>query len=129
VVMRKGHPFAARPTLQRFCEARHLVVSMTADPRGFLDDDLAKVGASRRIVLTVPDFGSGLAAVAETDVIAAMPRRYVAMHAPRFGLVAREVPLRHGGQGGVDGCRPCLAVRRIARFNPGVARHEICRCR
>ena len=94
VVMRKGHPFAARPTLQRFCEARHVVVSMTADPRGFLDDDLAKVGASRRVVLTVPDFGAGLAAVAETDLIAAMPRRHVAMHAARFGLVAREVPLR-----------------------------------
>ncbi|MCP4619206.1 MAG: LysR family transcriptional regulator [Bradyrhizobium sp.] len=94
VVMRKGHPFAAKPTLQRFCEARHLVVSMTADPHGFLDDDLAKAGAVRRVVLTVPDFGAGLAAVAETDLIAAMPRRFVAMHAARFGLVAREVPLR-----------------------------------
>jgi DNA-binding transcriptional LysR family regulator len=94
VVMRKRHPFAARPTLQRFCEARHLVVSMTADPQGFLDDDLARLGVSRRVVLTVPDFGAGLAAVAETDLIAAMPRRFVAMHAARFGLVAREVPLR-----------------------------------
>jgi DNA-binding transcriptional LysR family regulator len=94
VVMRKRHPFATRPTLQRFCEARHLVVSMTADPRGFLDEELAKLGATRRVVLTVPDFGAGLAAVAETDLIAAMPRRFVAMHAARFGLVAREVPLR-----------------------------------
>jgi DNA-binding transcriptional LysR family regulator len=94
VVMRRGHPFAAKPTLQRFCEARHLVVSMTADPHGFIDDDLAKLSASRRVVLTVPDFGAGLVAVAETDLIAAMPRRFVAMHAARFGLVAREVPLR-----------------------------------
>jgi DNA-binding transcriptional LysR family regulator len=52
------------------------------------------VGASRRVALTVPDFGTGLAAVAETDLLAAMPRRYVATHAARFGLVAREVPLR-----------------------------------
>lgn len=94
VVARKRHPFALRPTLQRFCEARHLVVSMTADPRGFLDDELAKLGAVRRVALTVPDFGAGLAAVAEADLIAAMPRRFVAMHAERFGLVAREVPLR-----------------------------------
>jgi DNA-binding transcriptional LysR family regulator len=93
-VMRKRHPLAARPTLQRFCEARHLVVSMTADPRGFLDEELARQGMSRHVALTVPDFGAGLATVAETDLIAAMPRRFVALHAARFGLVAREVPLR-----------------------------------
>ncbi|MGQ0684713.1 LysR substrate-binding domain-containing protein [Bradyrhizobium sp.] len=93
-VVRKRHPFAARPTLQRFCEARHLVVSMTADPRGFLDEELARQGMSRHVALTVPDFGAGLATVAETDLIAAMPRRFVALHAARFGLVAREVPLR-----------------------------------
>jgi hypothetical protein len=42
----------------------------------------------------VPDFSNGLAIVAETDLIAAMPRRFVAMHAARFGVVSREVPLR-----------------------------------
>ena len=94
VVMRKRHPFAARPTLQRFCEARHLVVSMTADPRGFVDDDLARLGASRRVALTVPDFGAAVAAVADSDLIAAMPRRFAAMHAARFGVVVRELPLR-----------------------------------
>ena len=31
---------------------------------------------------------------AESDLIAAMPRRFVAMHASRFGVVAREAPLR-----------------------------------
>ena len=94
VVTRKRHPFALRPTLQRFCDARHLVVSMTADPRGFLDEELARQGASRRVALTVPDFGAGLAIVADTDLIAAMPRRFVAIHAARFGVVAREAPLR-----------------------------------
>jgi DNA-binding transcriptional LysR family regulator len=93
-VMRAGHPFAARPTLARFCEGRHLVVSMTADPRGFVDDALAKQGLSRRVVLTVPNFASALATVAETDLIAAMPRRFVAMHVRRFGVVVREVPLK-----------------------------------
>jgi DNA-binding transcriptional LysR family regulator len=93
-VMRAGNPFAARPTLARFCQGRHLVVSMTADPRGFVDDALAKQGLSRRVVLTVPDFASALATVAETDLIAAMPRRFVAMHVRRFGVVVREVPLK-----------------------------------
>jgi hypothetical protein len=42
----------------------------------------------------LPDFRSALATVAESDLIAAMPRRFVAMHAARFGVVAREAPLR-----------------------------------
>jgi DNA-binding transcriptional LysR family regulator len=94
VVARKRHPFAVKPTLQRFCEARHLVVSMTADPHGFVDEELAKQDMARHVALTVPDFRSGLAVVADTDLIAAMPRRFVAMHAARFGVIAREVPLR-----------------------------------
>jgi DNA-binding transcriptional LysR family regulator len=94
VVARARHPFVARPTLQRFCQMQHLVVSMTADPYGFVDDALAKLGLARRVALTVPDFASGLATVAETDLIATMPRRFVAMHAARFAVVSREVPLR-----------------------------------
>jgi DNA-binding transcriptional LysR family regulator len=94
VVAQKRHPFAIKPTLQRFCDARHLVVSMTADPRGFVDDELERHGASRHVALTLPDFRSALATVAESDLIAAMPRRFVAMHAARFGVVAREAPLR-----------------------------------
>jgi DNA-binding transcriptional LysR family regulator len=94
VVAQKRHPFAIKPTLQRFCEARHIVVSMTADPRGFVDDELARHGASRHVALTVPDFRAALATIAESDLIGAMPRRFVAMHAARFGVVAREVPLR-----------------------------------
>ena len=94
VVARKRHPFAVKPTLQRVCEAKHIVVSMTADPRGFLDKELAKHGAVRHVALTVPDFGSALATAADTDLIVAMPRRFVAMHAARFGVAVREVPLR-----------------------------------
>jgi DNA-binding transcriptional LysR family regulator len=94
VVARARHPFVRRPTLQQFCQMQHLVVSMTADPFGFVDDALEKLGLARRVALTVPDFASGLASVAETDLIATMPRRFVAMHAARFAVVSREVPLR-----------------------------------
>jgi DNA-binding transcriptional LysR family regulator len=93
-VARAGHRFAARPTLERFCGAQHLMVSMTGDPHGFVDEALAKQGVSRRVALTVPDFVTGLAAVAESDLIATMPRRFVAMHATRLSVVSREVPLR-----------------------------------
>jgi DNA-binding transcriptional LysR family regulator len=37
-----------------------------------------------------------LAVIAETDLITALPRRFAAIHAPRFGVVTVEVPLPLG---------------------------------
>ena len=37
-----------------------------------------------------------LAIIAETDLIAALPRRLVTMHAARFGVVSAKVPLPLG---------------------------------
>jgi DNA-binding transcriptional LysR family regulator len=93
IAMRAGHPFADRPTLDRYCEMQHLVVSLTGDAHGFVDRVLARQGCSRRIALTVPNFMFALAVIAETDLISALPRRFVAMHAQRFGVVALEAPL------------------------------------
>lgn len=93
VAMRAGHPFAKSPTLARYCDAQHLVVSLTGDPYGFVDEALAKQGRSRRIALTVPNFLFALSVVADTDLLCALPRRLVAMHANRFAIVARESPV------------------------------------
>jgi len=41
----------------------------------------------------VPNFMMAFALVAETDLIAALPRHLVAMHAPRFKLTSLEAPL------------------------------------
>ena len=93
IAMRAGHPFARRPTLERFCTMRHLVVSLTGDGHGFVDEVLAKQGLSRRVALTVPNFMMALAVIADTDLIAALPGRFVAMHAKRFGVVSTKAPL------------------------------------
>ena len=93
IAMRAGHSFADDPTLDEFCRMQHLVVSLTGDAYGFVDDVLAKEGRSRRVALTVPNFMFALAAVAETDLIAALPKRFVAMHAPRFDVASVEAPL------------------------------------
>lgn len=93
VAMRAGHPFAARLTLDRYCGLQHLVVSLTGDAHGFVDRHLARRGRSRRIALTVPHFMFALAVLAETDLVSALPRRFVALHGPRFGVVAVEPPL------------------------------------
>lgn len=96
IAMRAEHPFADGPTLDRYCEMRHLVVSLTGDAHGFVDEILVRQGRSRRIALTVPNFMFALAVVAETDLICALPRRFAAMHAPRFGVSGLEAPLPLG---------------------------------
>lgn len=93
IATRAGHPFARAPTLDRYCGMGHLVVSLTGDPYGFVDEALAKHGRSRRVALTVPNFVMALAIISETDLIAALPRQLVAMHAARFGVESTQAPL------------------------------------
>jgi len=93
IALRAGHPFAEAPSLDRYCELHHLVVSVSGDPYGFVDDLLAKRGRSRRIAVTVPNFMLALALVAETDLVSALPRRFVALHAAKFGVAGVEAPI------------------------------------
>ncbi|WP_314960115.1 LysR family transcriptional regulator [Bradyrhizobium cosmicum] len=94
VVMRKGHGFAREPTLSAFCKAEHLLVSLDGDPRGFVEQLLAKRGLQRRIVLTVPTFMMAMVQLASSDMIAALPRRLVAQYSARFALEFVELPLK-----------------------------------
>jgi DNA-binding transcriptional LysR family regulator len=96
IAMRAGHPFADDPSLDRYCAMPHLVVSMTGDAYGMFDEMLARKGRIRRVALTVPSFMQALALLADTDLIAALPRRLVASQAKRFGLTSTEAPLPRG---------------------------------
>jgi DNA-binding transcriptional LysR family regulator len=93
VAARAGHPYQSRPGLRRYCEMLHLVVSLTGDATGFVDVELARQGLSRRVALTVPNFIFALAVLAETDLVATLPKRFVEMHGARFGIVACKAPL------------------------------------
>jgi len=94
VAVRAGHPFVDDPTLERYCEMKHLVVSLSAEPYGFVDEALAQQGRSRRVALTVPNFMFALAVISETDdLLCALPRRFVAAHAARFGVLGVRAPL------------------------------------
>jgi DNA-binding transcriptional LysR family regulator len=90
IAARRDHPYLRRPGLEHYRAQQHLVVSHAGDPRGFIDVMLESQGLSRRVALTVPNFMFALAALAETDLIAALPRRFVEMHGSRFGV--RSVP-------------------------------------
>ncbi|MBE7369894.1 LysR family transcriptional regulator [Ramlibacter pallidus] len=96
LALRKGHALAKAPTLDRYCEAEHLVVSQTGDGHGFVDQLLAGQGRSRRVALTVPNFLFALSVIAETDLVSALPRRFVALHGARHGVTVVEPPLPLG---------------------------------
>ena len=72
---------------------RHLVVSLGGDPHGFVDTALEQRGLNRRMALTVPNFMFALAIAGESDLLVAVPRRFAALYAPRFGLVTVDAPL------------------------------------
>jgi len=96
VVMRAAHPFAGNLSLPRYCEAQHVVVSLSGDSHGFVDEVLAQHGRSRRVALTVPNFMFAMAMVAETDLVCAVPARFAAVQAARFGLATRKPPVPLG---------------------------------
>jgi DNA-binding transcriptional LysR family regulator len=93
IARREGHPIGRNLTLARYCAAQHLVVSVSGDPHGMVDVFLAKRGLKRRVMLTVSNFMQALAIVAESDLVAALPRHFVARHAKRFKVVCSEPPM------------------------------------
>jgi DNA-binding transcriptional LysR family regulator len=93
IAVRKGHSFLRNPTLKRYCEMEHLVVSHTGDVLGFVDVELARKGLTRRVALTVPNFNFALSVLAETEMVSALPRRFIEIHGARFNVVAVKPPL------------------------------------
>ena len=93
-VMRADHPLASGPlTLSRFCAARHLLVSFSGEPFGFIDEALVARGRKRQIVLTLNQFFTAARVVADTDLITALPRHFLDSAGVRDVLAARPLPL------------------------------------
>ena len=93
-VMRSGHPLASGPlTLSRFCAARHLLVSFSGEPFGFIDEALVARGRKRQIVLTLNQFFTAARVVADSDLLTALPRHLLDSAGVLDALVARPLPL------------------------------------
>jgi DNA-binding transcriptional LysR family regulator len=92
-VMRKGHPLAKGTlTLKRFCDARHMLVSFSGRPYGFIDEALASLGKQRRVVLTVNQFFTAGRVVAGSDLLTVLPRHFIDVTGRADELVQRELP-------------------------------------
>lgn len=92
-VMRKDHPLATGPfTLNRFCAARHMLVSFSGRPYGFVDEALASLGRERQVVLTVNQFFTAGRVVANSNLLTVLPRHFVRVTGIAEQLVLRPLP-------------------------------------
>jgi len=93
LVRRVGLPIGRKLTLAKYAQAAHVMVSVSGDPHGAVDKLLADRGLSRRVMLTVPNFLHALAVVAESDLVAALPRQFASRHARRYRVEISEPPM------------------------------------
>ena len=92
-VMRSGHPLSrGKLTLDRYCEARHLLVSFSGRPFGFIDEALASRGRERRVVLTVNQFFTAGRVVSASDLLTVLPRHFVKVTSMTSDLALRDLP-------------------------------------
>ena len=92
-VMRRDHPLAEQPlTLDAYCSARHLLVSFSGRPYGFIDQTLSALGRERRIVVTVNQFFTAGRVVANSELLTVLPRHFVRVTGIDSQLVLRDLP-------------------------------------
>jgi DNA-binding transcriptional LysR family regulator len=92
--MRRGHPLAAKAplTLDDYCAAWHLQASTTGRPQGEVDQALAALGRQRRVVLSVNQYFSAGRVLAESDLLAVLPRAFLAATGHEDRLLVRDTP-------------------------------------
>lgn len=95
---RNGHPAFTDgpPDAAGFAGLSHILVSAGGDLAGAVDAALAAVGLHRRVVAAVPQFLGALAAIAESDLVAAIPAGIATRHAARFGVSLHPMPVDAG---------------------------------
>lgn len=91
--MRSGHPLSGGPlTLNRYCAARHLLVSFGGRPFGFVDEALAALGRERRVVITVNQFFTAGRVVSNSDLLTVLPRHFLGVTGFEDVLAVRPLP-------------------------------------
>ena len=92
-VMRAGHPLTRGPlTIDKFCAARHMLVSFSGRPYGFIDEALASLGRKRQVVLTVNQFFTAGRVVANSNLLTVLPQHFVSVTGIEDQLVLRALP-------------------------------------
>jgi DNA-binding transcriptional LysR family regulator len=93
-VMRRDHPLAQAPLdLDTYCAADHLLVSFSGRPQGLIDEALAAVQRSRRLLLTVNQFFTAGRVVASSDLLTVLPEAFLPVSGAADELITRPLPL------------------------------------
>ncbi|MVW75906.1 LysR family transcriptional regulator [Pseudomonas xionganensis] len=80
-------------SLDDYCARPHAMVSFAGDLGGFVDEELAKLGRKRRVVLAVPQFNGLGQLLAGTDLVAMVPDYTAAALTAAGGLRAEDPPM------------------------------------
>ena len=92
-VMRKNHPLADQElTLDRYCDANHLLVSFSGRARGLVDDALVSLNRERRILLTVNQFFTAGKVVAASDLLMVIPFHLIDATGMSEQLIHKSLP-------------------------------------
>lgn len=101
MIARQGHPRLEPCGLTRgdmvpmdlFCELGHVVFSPEGNLKAMGDAALAKLGRTRRAVMTMPMFSGICVAVAESDLVALVPEPLATRMASLLNLTYYETPM------------------------------------
>lgn len=94
---RRDHPLLSGAlTLDRVCEARHLLISPRGRVRNLVDHALGLHGLQRQIQTVVPSLFAALSIVESSDLVATLPARVAARNVDRFEIQYRTLPIEGG---------------------------------
>jgi len=94
-VMRRDHPLSAQALdLEAFCQARHMLVSFSGRPFGFVDEALASLGRHRKVAVTVNQFSTAGRVVLNSDLLTVLPRHFVRVAGLAEHLCIKPIPLK-----------------------------------
>ncbi len=101
MIARRDHPRIARAGLapgatipaDLFCDLGHVLCSPDGKLKAMGDAALAAIGRERRVVMSLPFFSGVTRVVAETDLVALIPRQLAERLAPRVGLTIYRAPM------------------------------------
>jgi DNA-binding transcriptional LysR family regulator len=97
LAVRRRHPDSARlRRLDAFLEARHVAVVGRGQREDPIDSWLREKNITRRIALVVPSYLQALHIVAQTDLVAFVPRRLIESLKEPLSLIAVSPPLDPG---------------------------------
>lgn len=95
VAMRRGHPLTRvkAVTAQQFAAAEHVTVSRRGNLGNSLDDALARLGLTRRVVATAPTEAAALEFARGSDLLVSVPEITTRSAVAALGLAVLPLPL------------------------------------